>query len=102
MKKIEQVAHRVNNFLSDAIGIRIRRDRDEWQLYDKQHEQEALAAVRTIEKFNGQTLLPRQKNLADEYSIKILGNKAYAPWLYVYTLVSGGNFKEGWIPDNFF
>jgi hypothetical protein len=101
-KKIEQVAHRVNNFLSDAIGIRVRRDRPEWQPYDKDHEQEALAAVRTIEKFNGQKLLPSQKKLADEYSINILGNKVYAPWLYVYTLVRGGNFKEGWIPDNFF
>jgi hypothetical protein len=102
MKKIDQVAYRVNNFLSDVIGIRIRRDRDGWQLYDKQFEQEALAAVLTIEKFNRQKLLPRQKKLADEYAIEILGNKVYAPWLYVYTLVSGGNFKEGWIPHNFY
>src|SRR5258708_22238046 len=37
----------------------------------------------------------------DDYAIKVLGTKAYAPWLYVYALVRG-EFIEGWIPDNFF
>lgn len=41
------------------------------------------------------------KKKADDYAIQVLGKKEYAPWLYVYTLVSG-SFKEGWIPDNFF
>jgi hypothetical protein len=102
MKIIGYAAPKVNDFLSDLIGIRIRRDRDEWQGYDKHHEQEALTATQTIEKFNCQKLLPRQKQLADDYAIQVLGKKVYAPWLYVYTLVSGGSFKEGWIPDNFF
>ena len=30
-----------------------------------------------------------------------MGSRRYAPWLYVYTLISG-KFQEGWIPDNFF
>jgi hypothetical protein len=101
MKIVGHLAPKVNDFLSDLIGIRIHRDRD-WQGYDKGHEQEALTAVRTIEKFNCQSLSPRQKKLADEYAIQVFGQRVYAPWLYVYTLVSGGDFKEGWIPDNFF
>jgi hypothetical protein len=59
-------------------------------------------AVQTIEKFNRQKLSHRLKKQADDYAIQVLGKKLYAPWLYVYTLVSDGNFKEGWIPDNFF
>ena len=100
MKLIEYVAPKVNNVLSNLIGIRIRRD--EWRIYHKHHEQEALMAVQTIEKFNRQKLSHRLKKQADDYAIQVLGKKLYAPWLYVYTLVSDGNFKEGWIPDNFF
>ena len=69
--------------------------------YDKWHEREALKAISTIEKFNGTKLSPHHKRMADEYAIGVLGKQEYAPWLYVYTLVSG-HFKEGWIPDNFF
>ncbi len=69
--------------------------------YDKWHEREALKAISTIEKFNGTRLSPHHKRMADEYAIGVLGKQEYAPWLYVYTLVRG-DFREGWIPDNFF
>lgn len=69
--------------------------------YDKKHRDEALQAVSIIEELNSVKLSQKQKALADEYSVEILGSKYYAPWLYVYTLVRG-EFKEGWIPDNFF
>lgn len=39
--------------------------------------------------------------LSDEYASEVLGWKGYAPWLYVYSIVSN-EFKEGWIPDNYF
>jgi hypothetical protein len=54
-----------------------------------------------IETHNSQRLTPTLKKIADEYSSDVFGSRKYAPWLYVYSLVSG-QFKEGWIPDNFF
>lgn len=35
--------------------------------------------------------------LCDDYALDVLGNRRYAPWLYLYAAVSG-EFKEGWIP----
>ena len=69
--------------------------------YDDYHKTEALKAVGAIETYNDAKLTPALKKRADDYAIEVLGKKAYAPWLYVYALVSG-EFKEGWIPDNFF
>lgn len=37
----------------------------------------------------------------DEYAVETFGSKIYAPWLYVYSSLTGV-FKEGWIPDNYF
>lgn len=100
MKISGSVARKINAFLSNLLGIRVVRA-NQTQSYDKWHEQSVLGAVWTIEKYNGQKLSPRSKKLADDYAIQVFGGKEYAPWLYVYTLVSG-TFKEGWIPDNFF
>lgn len=36
-----------------------------------------------------------------DYAREVLGSSEFAPWLQVYTSVSGG-FREGWIPDNFY
>ena len=36
-----------------------------------------------------------------EYAKDVLGDKIYAPWLYVYSAIAG-EFKEGWIPDNYY
>jgi hypothetical protein len=41
------------------------------------------------------------KRKADEYANEVLGWKGFAPWLYVYSHFTG-QFKEGWIPDNFY
>ncbi len=43
----------------------------------------------------------RDIKLSDQYAVEILGHKHFAPWLYVYSAISGG-FKEGWMPDNFY
>ncbi|MES2982045.1 MAG: sugar-transfer associated ATP-grasp domain-containing protein [Verrucomicrobiota bacterium] len=37
----------------------------------------------------------------DDYAHEILGDKIYAPWLYLYSAIAG-KFKEGWIPDNYY
>lgn len=57
----------------------------------------ALNIVETEKGKTGSSLL-RQ---CDEYANEVLGWKGYAPWLYVYTAISG-SFKTGWIPDNYF
>jgi hypothetical protein len=69
--------------------------------YHDCHKKEAMKAILVIETYNSQKLTPALRKIADEYSREIFGSRRYAPWLYVYTLVSG-QFKEGWIPDNFF
>jgi hypothetical protein len=99
MKIIRLAAQKVNNSLSDLLGVRIIRDPQD--AYDRQHKAEALRAVQTIEKYNGKKLSTHLRRIADDYAVQVLGGKAYAPWLYVYALMSDG-FKEGWIPDNFF
>src|SRR3984957_17154807 len=69
--------------------------------YHGQHKKEALQALSAIEADESQKLTPTLKKTVDEYSIDVFGSKRYAPWLYVYTLLRG-EFKEGWMPDNFF
>jgi len=60
----------------------------------------ALKGVVNLEKTTEHKFSPKLKKLADEYAIDVFGNKKYAYWLYVYTMVQG-DFKEGWIPENF-
>ena len=68
--------------------------------YNLRHRREALAAVQVIQK-NGHKLTPKTKKQCDNYAEDVLGSKVFAPWLYVYSLVRG-EFREGWIPDNYF
>ncbi|QWX83333.1 hypothetical protein H0I23_12835 [Cellulophaga sp. HaHaR_3_176] len=44
---------------------------------------------------------PLLKKRADEYALDVLGWKGFAPWLYVYSHFTG-EFREGWIPDNYY
>ena len=46
-------------------------------------------------------MTPKTKKQCDNYAEDVLGSKVFAPWLYVYSLVRG-EFREGWIPDNYF
>src|SRR5680860_512540 len=68
--------------------------------YNHLSKKAAFKALREIEKERGK-LGSARKNKADEYAVEVLGGKRYAPWLYVYTVLSGA-FKEGWIPDNYY
>ena len=60
----------------------------------------ANKALAIIEKTNGKTD-PRFLKLCDEYAVDVLGNVSYAPWLSVYAAFNA-DFKEGWIPDNYY
>ena len=60
----------------------------------------AKTTLKEIEKEKGK-LCDKTKKLAKDYAIDVLGWKWYAPWLYVYAHIAG-EFKEGWIPDNYY
>ncbi|MFC5436773.1 sugar-transfer associated ATP-grasp domain-containing protein [Rhodanobacter umsongensis] len=60
----------------------------------------ARSVLRSIESQQGPTDR-KLFRLANEYSQEVLGSAKYAPWMHVYTAISGG-FKEGWIPDNYY
>lgn len=68
--------------------------------YHKNHNAQANRILRNIEKKLGRTN-PQHIKLADSYARDVFGHQHFAPWLYVYTAVSR-EFKEGWIPDNFY
>jgi hypothetical protein len=76
---------------------------DELYWRDKYNRQKkhALKALKTQEKNISQKLSPKIKKLADDYAVQVFGKKEYAVWLYVYAL-SYGEFKEGWIPADYF
>ncbi len=60
----------------------------------------ASATLKEIEKEKGK-LSTNTKKIVRDYANEVLGWKGYAPWLYVYTHIAG-EFKEGWIPDNYY
>lgn len=89
-------ARTINAVLARLAGISIVRVSHENWL-----ERDARNGLRTIEEHYGTKLPPRLKSLADDYAVEILGDKKYAPWLYVYSMTYG-SFREGWIPDNYY
>jgi hypothetical protein len=69
--------------------------------FDRQHRREATRALRSIERQNAKSLSRRTRRQVEEYAVEVLGSKAFAPWLFLYSAVAG-EFREGWIPDNFY
>ncbi len=69
-------------------------------LYHRAHKYIALERLKTVEKEKGKTN-PKFIQLSNEYAQDVLGSLKYAPWLYAYSAMAG-EFKEGWIPDNFY
>lgn len=68
--------------------------------YQMKHRAQAHKALNQIELEKGKTKASSIR-LSKEYAKEVLGSKWYAPWLCVYSAVAG-NFKEGWIPDNYY
>lgn len=64
------------------------------------YNHQAQAVLQAVESQRGPTDRAAVRK-ADEYAREVLGSPRYAPWLRVYTAVSGG-FREGWIPDNYY
>ena len=65
------------------------------------HKQWTTKILHVMGEYNSQKLTPKLQKLADDYSVEVFGSKRFAPWLYVYSAFRG-EFKEGWIPDNFY
>lgn len=70
------------------------------QHYARKQIQSARAVLAGLETAYG-PLSAADRKLCDDYAVEVLGHAKFAPWLHVYSHVSG-QFKEGWIPDNFF
>ncbi|WP_170972007.1 sugar-transfer associated ATP-grasp domain-containing protein [Rhodobacter sp. SY28-1] len=68
--------------------------------YSRNHLNAARSTLQKVEALYG-ALKPADRSRCDAYALDELGHAKFAPWLYVYTVVFG-QFREGWIPDNFF
>ncbi|EIM72920.1 hypothetical protein A3SI_18999 [Nitritalea halalkaliphila LW7] len=68
--------------------------------YNVANKNNALRILKDVESVKGKTDKKLLKS-CDDYAGDVLGWKGYAPWLYMYTAVSGA-FQEGWIPDNYY
>lgn len=69
------------------------------RLYDIPHHFKADQALKSLAS-QGKTISPGQESQCLDYANSVLGSKAFSPWLKVYTAFQG-EFKEGWIPDNY-
>jgi Sugar-transfer associated ATP-grasp len=68
--------------------------------YAKNHIRAARAMLAGLETMYG-PLNRTDRRLCDAYAVEVLGHPKFAHWLHVYAHAAG-QFKEGWIPDNFY
>lgn len=61
----------------------------------------AQKALLNIQEDTGKKLPKNLKDDCDSYACDYLGNRKYAPWLYVYAAMQG-KFIEGWLPQNYY
>ncbi|WP_160147800.1 sugar-transfer associated ATP-grasp domain-containing protein [Tabrizicola flagellatus] len=66
----------------------------------RNHLRAARGTLEMLERRDG-PLSAADRGRCDAYAVEVLGHAKFAPWLYVYSHVAG-EFREGWIPDNFF
>ncbi len=102
MSSARKLARPLNDALARLLGVRFARVRYRDAIrYHARHEREALESLEILATANSSDLTPANRRRADEYATAVLGGREYAPWLYVHTAMAG-EFREGWIPDNFF
>lgn len=68
--------------------------------YHRRQRAKAARMLRHVKAFRG-PINRHWVRLSDEYARDVLGWRGYAPWLYIYSAVSG-RFEEGWIPDHYY
>ena len=86
----------MENIVQKAVRIALNKKLS----FHERHEYQVSKILKNIEPERG-TLSKQLIGECDDYAIEILGDKKYAPWLYVYSAIAG-QFKQGWIPDNFY
>lgn len=69
-------------------------------VYHKEQNALALKVRKVLENQNGK-LSDTNVRLCNEYALDVFEDKKYAPWLMAYCAYSN-EFKEGWIPDNYY
>jgi len=60
----------------------------------------AKATMKIIEAEHGK-VSPGVKKQSKEYALEVLGDAKYASWLNIYSAIAG-EFKEGWIPPEYY
>lgn len=86
----------MENIVQKTVRLALRRELS----FHERHEYQAHKILKSIKPERG-SLSKQLIGECDDYAVDILGDKKYAPWLYVYSAISG-KFKPGWIPDNFY
>lgn len=86
----------MENFVQKAIRLALKKELS----FHERHEYQVHKVLKSIKSERG-TLSKQLISECDDYAVDILGDKIYAPWLYVYSAIAG-KFKPGWIPDNFY
>lgn len=81
-------------------GVKRAAQRIQTERVHAQHRQMANALLVKLEGRKG-ALSSGIKKQASAYAHDVLGSKKYAPWLEVYSALSG-NFVEGWIPGDYY
>ena len=71
-----------------------------WHFKHRRDKKRAKKILKKVESYKGK-IKPQLIKTCNEYAVEVLGNKVYAPWLYVYSALNN-SFKEGWIPDNYY
>lgn len=84
--------------IKSALKIKIRKKN--WFNNQYSHKLQAKAVLKALEAEKGKTN-PLYKKLSEEYAQDVLGWIGFAPWLNTYS-AARGEFKEGWIPVNYF
>lgn len=70
--------------------------------HDKEQKEIAEKAIRSmLVTLPSHRLSAQQEKQIEMYAKEKLGSVRYAPWLKAYAVYQG-EFKEGWIPDNYF
>jgi hypothetical protein len=75
-------------------------DKAKWFAYHKEQNNTARKYLKSIEDFKGK-LDAKNIKLCSEYAKDVFGHDKYTQWLIVYCTYSR-EFKEGWIPDNYY
>jgi hypothetical protein len=69
--------------------------------YHSRHKDQALQLIESMTALAGGRQSATLFKQCDDYATDVLGSRKYSPWLKAYTVFSG-EFKEGWIPDNYY